>query len=143
MSAPLVVDAKVTLPEGDLSWVATRSSGPGGQNVNKVSSRVELRFDLEGTKALDAGAKHRLRNLARNMLDAEGHILIKSDKTRDQGRNLADAREKLRVLVAAALVIPKPRRPTKPSRGQKARRLNDKRMNASKKEARRGPKDAA
>ncbi len=143
MSAPLVVDANVTLPEGDLSWVATRSSGPGGQNVNKVSSRVELRFDLEGTKVLDAGAKHRLRNLARNMLDADGQILIKSDKTRDQGRNLADAREKLRTLVAAALVVPKARRPTKPSRGQKARRLNDKRMNASKKEARRGPTDAA
>lgn len=143
MSAPLVVDAKITLPESDLSWVATRSSGPGGQNVNKVSSRVELRFDLPATKVLDEATKARLRNLARGLLDAEGRILLKSDKTRDQSRNLADAREKLRALVAAALIVPKHRRATKPSRGQKRRRLEDKRRVASKKEARRGPKDAA
>ena len=69
----------------------------------------------------------RLRNLAKNALDAEGNILVKSDKTRDQPKNLADAREKLREMVLAALVVPKTRRATKPSRRQKARRLNDKR----------------
>ncbi len=139
---PLVIDETVTIPESDLSWTATRSSGPGGQNVNKVSSRIELRFDLPGTRAIDAGAKARLRLLARSFMDAEGKILIKSDKTRDQPRNLADAREKLRQLVVQALVVPKSRRATKPSRAQKARRLNDKRHHAAKKEGRRGSSDA-
>ncbi len=137
MSAPLVVDEKITLPESDLSWTATRSSGPGGQNVNKVSSRVELRFDLEGTNVLSELVKARLRVLARGLLDAEGRILVKSEKTRDQHRNLEDARDKLRLLVAQALVVPKRRRATKPSRAAKARRLSDKRLNANKKEERR------
>jgi len=137
MSAPLVVDEKITLPGSDLSWTATRSSGPGGQNVNKVSSRVELRFDLEGTNVLSELVKARLRVLARGLLDAEGRILVKSEKTRDQHRNLEDARDKLRLLVAQALVVPKRRRATKPSRAAKARRLSDKRLNANKKEERR------
>ena len=141
MSLPLVVDERITLPESDLSWTATRSSGPGGQNVNKVSSRVELRFDLEGTNVLSELVKARLRVLARGLLDAEGRILVKSDKTRDQHRNLEDAREKLRQLVAQALIVPKRRRATKPSRAAKARRLSDKRQQANKKEERRRKED--
>ena len=127
MGAPLVIDARVTIPAEELRWTATRSSGSGGQNVNKVSSRVELRFGLETTRALTPAVVERLRNLARNALDAEGNILVKSDKTRDQPKNLEDAREKLRELVRQALVVPKSRRPTRPSRRQKARRLDDKR----------------
>jgi len=89
--------------------------------VNKVSSRVELRFDLEGTTALPDPVKARLRIIARGLLDAEGRVLIKSERTRDQRRNLEDAREKLRALVAQALVVPKRRRATKPSRAAKQR----------------------
>jgi ribosome-associated protein len=137
MAPPLVVSDRVTIPDADLTWTATRSSGPGGQNVNKVSSRVELRFDLEGTQALSEPAKGRLRHLARGLLDAEGRVLIKSDRTRDQHRNLEDAREKLAALVAAALVVPKKRRPTKPSRASKMRRLSDKRQQSTKKQERR------
>lgn len=136
MSQPLVVDARVTLPGDDLTWTAVRSSGPGGQNVNKVSSRVDLRFDLAGTTALDPDTRERLRNLAKGRLDAEGRILLTSEKTRDQPRNLEDAREKLRALVLAALVVPKVRRATKPSRGAKRRRLEDKRHHATKKRER-------
>ncbi len=127
MATSLIIDARVTIPAEELHWTATRSSGPGGQNVNKVSSRIELRFDLETTRALKPAVVERLRNLAKNALDAEGRILVKSDRTRDQPKNLADAREKLRELVLQALVVPKTRRPTKPSRRQVARRLDDKR----------------
>lgn len=137
MSPPLFVSERVTIPDADLSWTATRSSGPGGQNVNKVSSRVELRFDLEGSLALTESVKSRLRFLARGLLDAEGRILIKSERTRDQHRNLEDARAKLVALVQAALVVPKKRRPTKPSRAANQRRLTDKRQQASKKQERR------
>ncbi len=136
MGTPLVVDATITLPASDLTWTATRSGGPGGQHVNKVSSRVELRFDLANTVALDEPTKARLRGLAPGALDAEGRLLIKSELTRDQHRNLADAREKLRLLVAAALVAPKRRRKTKPSRGSKMRRLSDKRHHSEKKQGR-------
>src|SRR5438105_8186289 len=116
MTEPLLVSSRVVIPARDLAWTATRSSGPGGQNVNKVSSRVELRFDLAHTTALDETTKARLRALAAHHLDSEGRLLVKSQLTRDQARNLEDAREKLRALVASALVTPKRRRPTKPSR---------------------------
>lgn len=137
MSAPLFIDPRVTLPGDDLAWTATRSSGPGGQNVNKVSSRVELRFDLPGTEALEVAVKERLAVLARGYLDAEGRILLKSDRTRDQPRNLEDAREKLRELILRALVVPRPRRATKPSRSSKRRRVDDKRRQGDKKRDRR------
>jgi ribosome-associated protein len=138
MSDPLPIDAALTLPAKDLAWTATRAGGPGGQNVNKVSSRVELRFDLAGTSVLDPAVKDRLRALAKNHLDAEGRLVVKSEKTRDQGRNLEDAREKLATLVRAALVTPKRRRPTRPTRGSKLRRLESKARQGEKKRDRRG-----
>lgn len=137
MSDPLVIDPRITLPADDLVWTATRSSGPGGQNVNKVSSRVELRFDLPGTEALAPAVKERLAVLARGYLDAEGRILLKSEKTRDQPRNLEDARERLRQLILQALVVPKPRRPTRPSRAARRRRVEEKRRQGDKKRDRR------
>jgi ribosome-associated protein len=139
MSSPLVINEKVTLPGSDLEWTAVRSSGPGGQNVNKVSSKVELTFDFENTVALPDSTKDRLRILAKNQLDAEGRVLIKSDKTRDQLKNLGDAREKLKKLVLEAMVVPKARKPTKVSRSQKARRLSNKKKDSAKKASRKKP----
>ncbi len=134
--APLPVDARVTLPAEDLSWTAVRAGGPGGQNVNKVASKVELRFDLPGTRALAPDVKARLRALAAGRLDAEGRVLLTSQRTRDQLQNLADAREKLAELVRRALFVPKARRATKPTRGSQERRLEGKRRDARVKSSR-------
>ena len=132
----LEVRPGLTVPERELSWAAVRASGPGGQNVNKVSSKVELRFDFEGSVALSPSVKHRLRQLAQNRLDAEGRILIVSQVTRNQPQNLNDARERLAALIAQALVVPKRRRATRPSLGAKRARLSDKRAQAQKKQGR-------
>ena len=132
----LVVPPDVTIPERELEWVAVRSSGPGGQNVNKVSSKVELRFDFEASEALTTSVKARLRALAKHRLDAEGCILIVSQVTRAQPQNLKDARERLAELIGKALVVPKRRRKTKPSLAAKRARVKDKRVNSLKKQSR-------
>ena len=140
MSTPLVIDDKLTLPGHDLEWTAVRSSGPGGQNVNKVSSKIELTFDIEDSVALSEPTKARLRIIAKNSLDAEGRVLITSQKTRDQSKNLADARDKLREMIVKALVVPKKRKPTKPTKGSKVRRLVAKKKVGAKKAARKPPR---
>jgi len=129
------------IPARDLSWSAARASGPGGQNVNKVASKVDLRFDLEGTAALTAAQKARLRTMARGRLDGEGRLQIVSQQGRDQAQNLEAARAVLAELIARALVPPKPRRPTKPTRGSRERRLAAKRHGAEKKRERRTRSD--
>ncbi|MBX3205217.1 MAG: aminoacyl-tRNA hydrolase [Labilithrix sp.] len=139
MSSPLVINDKVTLPGSDLEWTAVRSSGPGGQNVNKVASKIELSFDFENTVALADPVKARLRVLAKNQLDAEGRVFIKSEKTRDQVKNLADARQKLKDLIISAMVVPKTRKPTKVSKAQKAKRVTNKKKVGAKKAARKKP----
>jgi ribosome-associated protein len=133
MSSDLVIDDRVVLPGRDLSWTAARSSGPGGQNVNKVATKVVLRFDLPGTEALSPAVKARLRKIARGRLDADGRVVVTSQATRNRVRNLEDAREKLAELVRAALVEPRHRRTTRPSRAARERRLRDKHLRAERK----------
>jgi ribosome-associated protein len=132
----LKVSADVVVPERELVWAAVRSSGPGGQNVNKVASKVELRFDFEASDSLSPSVKARLRALATHRLDADGRILIVSQLTRNQPQNLADARERLGQLIERALVVPKVRRATKPSRASKRARLQNKRVVSEKKRSR-------
>lgn len=139
----LRVTPSLVVPERELMWAAVRASGPGGQNVNKVSSKVELRFDFEASPVLTAALKARLRNLASHRLDGEGRILIVSQVTRNQPQNLNDARTRLAELIKRAMVVPKRRRPTKPSRASKLARVSDKRKNSQKKQgrARSSPED--
>ena len=127
----------VVIPAAELSWTAVRASGPGGQNVNKVASKVELRFDLANSSALRPDTKARLRALAGKRVDATGQLHVISQLTRDQLRNLEDARDKLAALIAQALIVPRTRRPTKPTRGSQRRRIDEKRRDAGKKQLRR------
>lgn len=134
---PIVVTERLVLPASELRYVAVRASGPGGQNVNKVASKIELLFNARGSRVLDAGTRARLLALAGKRVDNDGWLHLVSQESRDQPKNLEAARAKLAELVRAALVPPKPRRPTKPSRGSKERRLAAKRQTSERKASRR------
>jgi ribosome-associated protein len=124
MAEPIVIRPGVIVPADALSIRAVRASGPGGQNVNKVSSKVELRVEIDRVDGLDEAARGRLRQAA--SLDADGRLLVTSQRTRDQRMNLEDARDKVRTLIERALHVPRRRRQTRPTRGSVERRLSDK-----------------
>ena len=136
MAEPIVVASGVVVPASALSLHTSRSSGPGGQNVNKVASKVELRVDLDRVEGLPAEARKRLGSLADGRLDAEGRLLVVSQRTRDQHRNLEDAREKVRALVRRAMIRPRTRRPTRVTAAAKARRLDEKKRRSAHKRRR-------
>lgn len=122
----LHVTDTVAIEEWELSESFTRAQGPGGQNVNKVSTAVELRFEAERSPHLTDTVKRRLRRLAGRRWTTDGAIVIRAEETRSQTRNRALARERLADLIRAALVRPKPRIPTRPTLGSERRRLKAK-----------------
>ena len=114
------------IDERDLEESFVTASGPGGQNVNKVASAVLLRFNLAGCTTLPEPVKTRLAALAGRRLTLDGVINIQAEQFRDQPRNREDARERLFALIREAAIVPKIRRPTKPTKGSKTRRLEAK-----------------
>lgn len=122
----LRVTEHICLDEWELSENFTRSQGPGGQNVNKVETAVELRFEAERSPNLPEPVKIRLRRLAGRRWTLEGAILIRAEETRSQSRNREIARERLVELIREALVVPRKRIATRPTLGSQRRRLNSK-----------------
>ena len=139
MSEAIVVTDVVRVPARALTVRAVRASGPGGQNVNKVATKVDLRVELDAIEGLSEAARARLDALARHRLDAAGRLVITSQASRNQARNVEDARDKVRRLVAAALVRPRVRVATRVTAGAEQRRLDVKRRRAALKRSRTRP----
>ncbi len=116
----------VQIPDDELRITFVQASGPGGQNVNKVATAAQLRFNVGASSALREEVKERLRRLAGRRMTGEGVLVIEAKRYRSQEKNRLDAVERLRVLVLKALEIPKERRPTKPSRSANRRRIESK-----------------
>ncbi len=137
----LEVTDRIHIPESEFEWTFVRSGGPGGQNVNKVASKAVLRWHLAASLSVPEDVKARLRTLQRRRVTGEGDLVLSSQRYRDQGRNIEDCLDKLREMVLAATVLPRPRKATRPSRGSREARLREKRRRAATKAGRRLPAD--
>ena len=135
----LAINDTIHVPDSEFQWSFVRAGGPGGQNVNKVASKAVLRWNLEGSASLPADVKARLRTQQRKRITSAGELVLNSQRFRDQDRNRQDCLDKLRDLVRQAALRPKPRRPTKPTRGSRAARLRDKQRRSTIKVGRRKP----
>ncbi len=129
------------IPASEYALSYVRSPGPGGQNVNKVATACELRFDVGATSLLDEAGKQRLRRLAGRRLTQADEIVIEAHRHRSREANRRDALERLAALIVQAGTVPKPRRPTRPTAASRARRLEGKRQRQQLKRLRGRPQD--
>lgn len=134
---PVEVSGSLAIPDDLLEFRAVRASGPGGQNVNKVSNAIEMRFDSAAWQPLGAAARARLERIAGRRMTSAGLIVIDAQRLRSLEQNRADAIARLVAMIRAALVEPKPRRKTRPTRASKERRLASKARDAKTKKLRR------
>jgi len=134
----IAINDKINIQDWEITEQFVRASGPGGQNVNKVSSKVSLRCEAERSPSLSTAVKTRLKKIAGSKWTMDGAIVIQCDETRSQIRNREIAQDRLKELIKKALVAPKRRRPTKPSRGAIERRLKSKKIRSEVKSLRSG-----
>ncbi len=133
----LRINEKLIIPDCYISYRFCRSCGPGGQNVNKVNTQVQLVFDLKHWDMIPQTARQRLIRIAAGKVTASGKIIINSTRHRTQLKNKQDCHAKLREMILQALIVPKKRRPSKPSAASKQRRLDSKKINSQRKQLRR------
>lgn len=133
----LVVDSGLQIPRSELTFRASRAGGPGGQHVNTSSTRVELLWNVERSRALSAEQRARLRDKLSARIDAAGNVRVVASANRSQLRNREDAEARLATLVRRALIIPKARRKTRPTKGSVEARLRSKKEHSRRKEHRR------
>lgn len=138
MSDTLEVNDELSIPRSELEFRATRSGGPGGQHVNTSSTRIELLWNLRTSRALTDEQRERLRQRLASRTDAEGVVRVVSSEYRSQLRNREAAETRLAEMLRRALVKPRKRIPTRPSRAAREARLREKRMRSEKKRMRRG-----
>ena len=131
---PLIISPDIVIPDEELEWKFVRSSGPGGQNVNKVSSAAQLRFLLGQNTSLPAAVRNRLRRLAGQKLSDDGSILFKSMSERSQEQNRRAAQARLEALIRSAMVEPKIRKKTRPTKGSMERRIDSKKRRGATKQ---------
>jgi len=137
----LIVNEKIAIPDEEISFEFARSGGPGGQNVNKVASKSTLRWSPATSPSLPEPVRVRLLALVGPRLTNDGELLITSQRTRDQGRNIEDCRQRLRALILHAANPPKARRATRPTLASKTRRIESKSRRSEVKRNRRAPND--
>jgi ribosome-associated protein len=139
-TAILEISPTLRLPLAELDYRASRSGGPGGQHVNTSSTRIEVWWDIAASPALTEAQRQRLLSRLASRLDGSGRLRLVSSGSRSQLRNREEVTERLREIVASALVVPKTRKRTRPSRAAKAARLESKRRRSATKRDRRAPK---
>jgi ribosome-associated protein len=129
----------IHIPDDELHWAFVRSGGPGGQNVNKVASKAVLHWNVTDSPSLPADVKARLRAQQHRRINEVGELVLTSQRFRDQGRNVEDCLEKLRAMIVQAVAVPKPRKRTRPGRGAREARLQEKHHRSAAKRIRRRP----